>query len=211
MNMQIETDLEINILELCIVTGILTLAFFFQFYYHELPCPLCLLQRVGFTGIAFALILNFRFGIKPSHYGLAVLSGMYIQFVSGRQILLHIVPGTGAYGHSIFGLHMYTWSFLIASFLILTNVLLLVFYQKDHRWKINTKGKKVLISFFFFALLSVTTLITIGQVISAYMECGLGQCPDNPSHYLYTQQNKPMAAVKFKSTNDDAKRSYTIV
>ncbi len=43
-----------------IVTG----AYIFQFVLHELPCPLCLLQRIGMLGAAFGLLLNVRFGLR---------------------------------------------------------------------------------------------------------------------------------------------------
>ncbi|WP_410520766.1 disulfide bond formation protein B [Candidatus Tisiphia endosymbiont of Dioctria rufipes] len=41
---------------LCIVTNVV--AFIFQFFYYELPCPLCLLQRFGFIAIGLGALLS---------------------------------------------------------------------------------------------------------------------------------------------------------
>ena len=42
-----------------------------------------------------------------------LLAALFGMAVAGRQILLHITPGTGSYGAPLFGLHFYTWSFLL--------------------------------------------------------------------------------------------------
>ena len=47
-----------NLLALLAVNGSLSYAFFDQLYFGELPCPLCLLQRVAYVLIGIALVLN---------------------------------------------------------------------------------------------------------------------------------------------------------
>ncbi len=76
----------------------------------ELPCPLCLLQRIDFIALGRGLLLNMRFGPSPLHYGLVIAAALFGAAAAGRQVLLHIVPGSGAYGSPLFGLHLYTWS-----------------------------------------------------------------------------------------------------
>ena len=49
-----------NIVALYLVTGHLIAAFVFEFTRDELPCPLCLLQRIALSGMAAGLILNQR-------------------------------------------------------------------------------------------------------------------------------------------------------
>ena len=43
----------LNALDVIGIIIILIVAFGFQFYLKELPCPLCLLQRVGLIAMAF--------------------------------------------------------------------------------------------------------------------------------------------------------------
>ena len=46
--------------------------------------------------------------------------------MSMRQILLHIVPGTGSFGNPIFGLHLYTWAFIAFALMIVGGAILLL-------------------------------------------------------------------------------------
>jgi disulfide bond formation protein DsbB len=104
---------------------LITLALLIQFYLNELPCPLCLLQRFGFMGMMVTLCLNFRSGYKASHVNLSLLFAIFTSFVALRQIALHAIPGTGSYGSAIFGLHLYTWSFIISMAFVIFNSLIL--------------------------------------------------------------------------------------
>ncbi len=54
---------------------LLLVAFILQIGYHELPCPLCLLQRLGVLAIAFGFLLNVQFKIRPAHYTFVVIIG----------------------------------------------------------------------------------------------------------------------------------------
>ena len=54
----------LNALSLYAVAAVLAAAFAAQFILHELPCPLCLLQRTLFA---------VRFGPRPSHYAMSLL------------------------------------------------------------------------------------------------------------------------------------------
>ena len=69
-----------------------------QFFFHEAPCELCLLQRLALIGAAAGFFMNWRFGISPVHYAVAQLSALFGMIVAIRQITLHIIPGTGSYG-----------------------------------------------------------------------------------------------------------------
>src|SRR5216684_3430866 len=64
----------LNALSLYAVALVLAAAFAAQLLLHELPCPLCLLQRIQFAVLAIGPILNVRWGPRPSHYPLALLS-----------------------------------------------------------------------------------------------------------------------------------------
>src|SRR5258708_38025994 len=102
----------LNALSLYAVALVLAAAFAAQLLLHELPCPLCLLQRIQFTVLAIGPILNIRFGPRPSHYALSLLAAAAGVAFSTRQILLHIMPGDSGYGSALFGYHYYTWAFI---------------------------------------------------------------------------------------------------
>jgi len=56
----------LNALSLYALAGVLAAAFAAQLWLHELPGPLCLLQRVQFAMLAIGPILNIRFGPRPA-------------------------------------------------------------------------------------------------------------------------------------------------
>lgn len=166
------------VLGICIVLG---LGFVFQFFFHELPCPLCLLQRVGFTLMAMGFLFNLYFGLQPSHYAMVLLSAVFTGFVALRQIALHVIPGTGSYGSEIFGLHMYTWSFIFSVIAVVITALMLgVNRQYEAPQVINTKYKQ-----YVHIIFAVFFLITLANAVSTWAECGWHECPDNPVNYLH--------------------------
>src|SRR5262245_21155222 len=91
---------------------VLLVAFYYQLVRGEFPCPLCLLQRVGFIVAGIGVILNLTRGPRPAHYGLILLAAIAAGSASLRQISLHVIPGTGAYGSALWGFHFYTWAFI---------------------------------------------------------------------------------------------------
>lgn len=169
-----------NLAELSGVIVMLFMAFAIQIIFHELPCPLCLLQRVGFFGIALGFLLNLRYGLRPSHYSIIILSALFTSFVALRQIALHIVPGTGSYGDAFLGLHLYTWSFIITMIVIIMTTAMLGFDRQYNTDDLPISRFKSLTSFLFVLL-----LILVGiNVITVLLECGLTLCPANPTQYI---------------------------
>ena len=167
-----------NALEICGILLLLLMAFSFQFLFNELPCPLCLLQRVGFIGIACGFLLNLRFGLKPSHYAIALLFAFYTAMVALRQTALHVIPGSGSYGSAVFGLHMYTWSFIV-SVIILVFTTAMLGIDKQYRSAPVTTNKWIVNGLFF-----LVAAVILSNIVAVYFECGLAQCPDNPTSYL---------------------------
>ena len=106
------TAITLNALGLYGVALVLAIAFGAQLWLHELPCPLCLLQRMQFAMLAIGPILNIRFGPRPSHYGISLLAALLGAAVAARQIFLHILPGDPGFGSALFGYHYYTWAFI---------------------------------------------------------------------------------------------------
>ncbi len=180
--MRKEKLLEVNWIDtfgiLLIVAGSLVI----QLVLHDLPCPLCLLQRWGFLGIAFGLLLNLRFGIRSSHYAVALLCTLFTATVALRQILLHIVPGTGAYGPAIFGLHLYTWVFIFCVLLLLFITFMFLFDEQFRHLRVKSSVRmQKWISFIFV----IAILVTLANTVTVFIECGFKTCPDNPTQYKF--------------------------
>lgn len=167
----------LNALELCGIILVIITACIFQFFYHELPCPLCLLQRLGFFLMALGFLLNLRFGLRPSHYALVILSALFTAFVALRQIALHVVPGTGDYGSAIFGMHMYTWSFIICMIVILFSTVLL---SIDRQYLPVTLPLKRVRHTATWVLLGFVLILGVVNFAGVMSICGFNRCPDNP-------------------------------
>lgn len=163
---------------LTIIAGILSAAMTMQFVYGELPCPLCLLERVALFGVAFGIIMNFRHGFSYRNTGLSLLFAIFLLVVSVRQTLLDIYPRPGhAYiGTAVLGLHMPVWSILIALAILTGYALKLIILGGDDRLTHDQVANYPLLSR-VAAVLSLFVIalaaINFGSVI---LQCGLGEC-----------------------------------
>src|SRR5215471_6206724 len=68
--------LTLNALGLYAIALVLAVAFAAQLLLDELPCPLCLIQRIQFAMLAVGPILNVRFGPRPSHYAVSLFAAI---------------------------------------------------------------------------------------------------------------------------------------
>src|SRR5262245_47193486 len=118
---------KLNALALYAIAAVLAGAFYFQFAQHELPCPLCMLQRAAFIAMALGPMLTLRNGPRPGYYGLTILAAVIGAAIASRQVLLHILPGDPGYGSAILGLHFYTWAFVCFAAGIIAAATMLLF------------------------------------------------------------------------------------
>lgn len=178
--------LTLNVLALYALSAVLLGGFAIQIVRNELPCPLCLLQRVFLCALAIGPILNLKFGPRPSHYALSMLAALAGAAVSVRQILLHILPGDPGYGSPIFGYHYYTWAFILfALALVLLALILLLDRQFDvrHLAAPDAPGPAAR----FAVLLAIG--LAAANILSTLAICGFAECPDNPVRYELFQRN----------------------
>ena len=82
----------LNFVGILALLGVLLGAYIYQFSYRELPCTLCLLQRLAMFAVAFGAAMNLMLGPDPRHYGVCLVSAMFGLGISIRQTLLHINP-----------------------------------------------------------------------------------------------------------------------
>lgn len=162
------------------ICAVLAYAFFDQLSAQDLPCPLCLLQRIGFVLAGFGLALNLRFGQRASHYGVVILGAAAGLLAAARQVMLHIVPGTGSYGEPFLGLHFYTWALILFAVIIIGSAVLLLL---DGGLKTSSQDPPTpkLVG---WAALALFALLVAGNGVSTLLECEFGLCPDDPTGYL---------------------------
>ncbi|WP_421699352.1 disulfide bond formation protein B [Ancylobacter sp.] len=180
----------LNALGLIAIGAVLLVAFYDQFVGGEFPCPLCILQRAGFVGVGVGLALNLKFGPRPSHYALAMLSAIAGDVVAVRQVLLHIVPGSGTFGAAFLGLHFYSWAALLFVVIVAGCALLLLF---DRQFAPVPRTYTLSgLALFAFALIA---LLALGNGVSTVFECGGGLCPDDPVSYQLLEGEGPSPAL----------------
>ncbi|WP_375608177.1 MULTISPECIES: disulfide bond formation protein B [unclassified Bartonella] len=167
-----------NTLGLIGLSVVLVVAFYYQLVKFELPCPLCLLQRVGLMLAGCGFLLNIHHKVKNTHYGMVILGCMVTSIIAARQVFLHITPDDLGYGSTFFGLHFYTWAFIISVLCIFAVSFVMILSELAHKFK----------EFSPFPILSKTAsflfvFLIAANLISTILECGGGQCADDPVRY----------------------------
>ena len=173
----------LNSLGLLGITLVLLMGSVLQVAWNELPCPLCLLQRLGFVMVMFGFMLNVVYGTQQRHYGVILVGALFGAATALRQVSLHVIPGTPGFGSPILGMHYYTWSFVIFTMAIAGVALLLLLWNKEwtsENYQMNKFGK-------FVCILAIVAVLI--NVISTFIECGPYLCPDNPVSYWLKDLN----------------------
>lgn len=165
-----------SFLMLLVLAGILTMAQVLQFAAGEIPCPLCLLQRVAMFGVAFGLILGFRDGFSVRTAGISMIFAMLLLVIAVRQTLLDIYPRPGHeyIGSAIFGIHMPVWSVLIATALLLAFALKFTILGGDERIE-NLRSYPTLAVSANALSLYVVALCAL-NLLAVVVQCGIGEC-----------------------------------
>jgi|UniRef100_Q11IX3 disulfide bond formation protein DsbB len=161
-----------------VIAAILTAAMVMQYARGELPCPLCLLQRVALFGVCFGIMQQFRNGFSVRNTGFSLLFTVFLLVVSVRQTLLDIYPRPGHeyIGSAVFGLHMPVWSVLIALALLIAFTFELIFWSgKNHMHEARLTGLPV-IRGLATALSLYVILIGLVNFGSVVLQCGVGEC-----------------------------------
>lgn len=182
----------LNALALVALDTVLVLAFAYQLWFRDLPCPICILQRVGFIAAGFGLALNLIFGPRPSHYGLAIIGAMVGGVMSADQVLHYIVPGTGSYGNAIFGLHFYSWSLIAFAVVVAGSGVMLMF---DRQFE-SSSPPPLPLTVFPLTAVALLALLAVGNVASTLAICGVGLCPEVPGGYLIFHEDLGLALLK---------------
>lgn len=134
MNVQL-TDKRLGQIELAAIAGICFLlldAFFYQLVLGELPCAFCNLIRVCLMLLGSGILLNRVFGINPWNYVLSAFGALIGSLLSLLFMFAKAPAWTKPTGSAIFGLHMYTWTFMVFTAAIMFCLIMAVLYaQRD--------------------------------------------------------------------------------
>ena len=157
------------------LAAILTAAMVLQYAAGEIPCPLCLLQRVAMFGICFGIVHHVRRGFDARNIGVGLVWALYLLIISVRQVLLNIVfrPGHAYPGSAVLGLHMPVWSVVIALAVLLALAATLALF--DAKQLSATPPSPALTRIGELAGVYVIALGLI-NLVSAVLQCGLGAC-----------------------------------
>lgn len=106
----------------------------------ESPCLLCGHERFGMVVVGVLGLFMVRYGVKIKYVALVFLTGFWFLFEGLRHIGNHAQRDIGqGFGEAMFGLHTYTWAFVVYWCVILAMALMLFFVRKD-----NALGKELL-------------------------------------------------------------------
>src|SRR5262245_6291203 len=160
---------------LAVVAAILAWAMVLQVAFGEIPCPLCLLQRVAMLGCCFGLIQQLRAGESQRGAGIGLVFALLLLVISARQTLLDIVPRPGhAYvGQAVFGLHMPVWSVVIAVALLAGFAVRFALFGGP-RAAAERAGSAMHRS--ARALEIYVVVICAINFLAVVLQCGLGEC-----------------------------------
>ncbi|MFZ4772572.1 MAG: disulfide bond formation protein B [Chlamydiia bacterium] len=167
------TDIKrfLNALVILILCAVISGAYAVEIFRHELPCPLCMLQRIAMIGVATAALLNLRFGIRPVHYSLILFSALFGMAVSLRQIALHVCPQFPTFGAPEFGLSLFTWAFIVFFCVIFGTGIVNFFHTspQDAQEHIHLTWFEKICAYYL-------VLITFANVVTTFLQCGFSPC-----------------------------------
>lgn len=175
----------------CVLLG----AFRVQFVEHELPCPLCMLQRMAMIlcaiGPAYILLRardgDVAVGDFATGYGMSVLAAVVGAAISARQILLHVVPPDPGFGAPVLGLHLYSWAFVVFVTVLVVSGASLVFARELAPASVRFGGLSK-------AVVGLFAAIVLANGVAVFFEEGFHwRLPDDPSRYqlLYDLRGEP--------------------
>lgn len=163
------------LLMLLVIAGILTMAMVLQLAFGEIPCPLCLLQRVAMLGCCLGITQQLHAEESQRGAGIGLVFALLLLVISARQTLLDIVPRPGhAYvGQAIFGLHMPVWSVAIALALLLGFAVRFALFGGPRDAALNRRSA---LNRYARALELYVVLIAAINFVAVVLQCGLGEC-----------------------------------
>lgn len=167
-----------------------------QFIGDELPCPLCVLQRMAMMLIGIGAIWMVGQARKGAltldgyarSYGLMIIGALIGATMSTRQIELHILPGDVGYGETVLGLHLYTWALLTFIIVVLYCAIMLMFFRST--LPVAPPGNFSLWTSRILVWLFIA--IIVANIVLVFAEAGFSwYLPDDPAGYRLLNPDLP--------------------
>jgi disulfide bond formation protein DsbB len=161
-------------------------AFGVQLIVGDLPCPLCVVQRIALMLCALGslhILINHRGGtLTRSHVatgcGIAIVAALIGATAAGRQMLLHIMPGDQGFGSPVLGLHLYTWCLIVFICQVAASGLMLLAIARLKEERTGPWWPTGITVVIFAAMVG-------GNLLSVIAEAGLNwELPPDPVEYL---------------------------
>ncbi|MDO1605505.1 disulfide bond formation protein B [Lactobacillus sp. YT155] len=157
-----------------------------QLAIHDLPCPLCVLQRLSMAmtsiGPMYIIIqtLNGKIDTEKfaTGYGLSLIFSIFGMVACVRQLLLHIAPNDPGFGPAVLGIHFYTWSlvtFIVVIAFCGVNLAFAKYLTPTKDASMQKLGDLALKLMFFMVVLMFVLMI--------FQEGFNFKLPDDPTHY----------------------------
>jgi disulfide bond formation protein DsbB len=172
-------DRLVLLLMLSALAAILTAAMVMQYTFGEIPCPLCLLQRVAMLGCCFGLIQQLHAGESERGTergsGISLVFALLLLVISVRQTLLDLFPrpGHSYIGSAVLGINMEVWSVFVAVALLLGFAIRFALFGAP-RAAPDTDGspmRRCARGLEIYVV--IICAINFGSVV---LQCGLGEC-----------------------------------
>lgn len=161
-----------------VIAAILTAAMTMQYVFGELPCPLCLLERLAMFGVCFGIIMSFRHGYSPQNTGISLIFAILLVIVAERQSLLDIYPRPGhAYiGSAVFGIHMPVWSVIIGLILLIAFAVKLAVAGGDRELERHKIDEFPVLARLGMIVSLYVIAICLINFVSVILQCGFNEC-----------------------------------
>ncbi len=169
--------------QLFVVCGVLVGSLTYQFALGELPCPLCVIQRLAFLLACvgpIGVLLRSAEGRsdwrrQARGFSMTILAALVGSAASIRQILLHIVPPDLGYGPPVLGLHLYSWALIVFGCLIASSAIGLCGIQNE---PVSLPRLPV------YLLCSLTLVIGLTVALATFLMQGFNALlPPDPTRY----------------------------
>jgi disulfide bond formation protein DsbB len=167
-----------------------------QFTGDEMPCPLCVLQRMGMILVGIAALWmvgqarkrTLTMGGYARSYGFMMLGALLGASISIRQVELHILPGDAGYGGTVLGLHLYTWALVTFIIVLIYTAIMLTFLRPT--FPVVPQGD--LAKWISWILIGIFIAVILANVVLIFAEEGFSwYLPDDPTGYRLLHPDLP--------------------
>lgn len=145
------------------------------------PSFLGILERSAGVGVAYGLILNLLWGMRPNHYAVTLLASVVGLLASGKDIFEHSSGGLKLDPNEVvFGYAEFEWAFASFAGVLLGCAFMLLWtrsWLSLDRGLVYHAGAARIFTFSVITWLMAYIILSSFQIL---VNCGFRACPDDP-------------------------------